>query len=210
VITLSQKLRKIMVEKVITAGLDMPVKEVANLMNRNQIGCIVIVDKGEAVGIVTERDMINRVVCKEKAVENLRAMDIMSSPLVNASSNMRAGDAAKIMLEWNIKKLPVVDGGKLVGIVTLTDLLRSEGVIEALNGCALDGVSNSIRRTLDIYFDDGLKKKTRLCPLTFKDGGSVGCRLGKCMWWTGEECAITKMSKNMEFENLNEVSCSTK
>ena len=207
VITLSQKLRKIMVEKVITAGLDVPVQEVANLMNSNQIGCIVV-DKGESVGIVTERDMINRVICREKAAENLRAKDIMSHPLVNASPDMRAGDAAKIMLEWSIKKLPVVDGGKLVGLVTLTDLLRCEGVIDALNGCALNGVSNSIRRTLDIYFDDGLKKKTRLCPFTYKDGASIGCKLDKCMWWTGEECAITKISSNIELEKLNaEISC---
>lgn len=209
-VTLSQKLGKIMVENVRTAEVDAHVQDVANLMNRFQIGCVVIVDEGKPVGIITERDMINRVICKEKAVESLRAMDIMSSPLVNASSSMRAGDAAKIMLEWSIKKLPVVDGGKLVGIVTLTDLLRSEGVIEALNGCALNGVSDSIRKTLDIYFDDGLKKKTRLCPLTYKDGGSVGCRLEKCMWWTGEECAITKLSNNIELENLNEVSCTTK
>jgi len=210
VITLSQKLRKIMVEKVITAGLDAPVQDVANIMNKHQIGCVLIVDKGEPLGIITERDMIKRVVCKEKVTENLRAMAIMSQPLVNASSNMWAGDAAKIMLEWNIKKLPVIDEGKLVGLVTLTDLLGSEGVVEALNGCSLNGVSKRLKKTLEIYFDDGVKKKTRRCPLMYKDGMSLGCQLNKCMWWTGDECAITKISEKRELEEFNaEVSCTT-
>jgi len=199
-----------MVEKVINAGLNAPVQDVANLMNKHQIGCLIIVDKGEPLGIITERDMIKRVICTEKATENLRALDIMSQPLVNASPNMRAGDAAKIMLEWNIKKLPVVDEGKLVGLVTLTDLLRSEGVVEALNGSALNGVSKRLKKTLEIYFDDGVKKKTRRCPLMYKAGMSVGCQLSKCMWWAGDECAITKISRKIELEQFNaEVSCTT-
>jgi len=199
-----------MVEKVITAGLDAPVQDVADLMNKHQIGCVIIVDKGESLGIITERDMIKRVICKEKATDNLRAMDIMSKPLVNASTSMRAGDAAKIMLEWNIKKLPVVDKGTLVGLVTLTDLLRSEGVVEALNCCSLNGVSKRLKKTLEIYFDDGAKKKTRRCPLMYKDGMALGCRLDKCMWWTGDECAITKISRKVELEQLSdEVNCTT-
>jgi signal-transduction protein with cAMP-binding, CBS, and nucleotidyltransferase domain len=67
------------------------------------------------------------------------------------------------------KKLPVVEEGKLVGLITLTDLLRSEGVIEALNGFALNGVSKRLKKTLDIYFDDAKRQKRR-CPLMFTDG----------------------------------------
>ena len=199
-----------MVEKVVTAGLVDSVQDVASLMNQHQIGCVVIVHEGEPEGIITERDMIKRVICGEKVVENLRAMDIMSHPLINASPNVRAGDAAKVMLEWNVKKLPVVDEGKLVGLVTLTDLLRSEGVIEALNGCALNGVSSHLKNTLGICFDDGMKKKTRRCPFTYSDGASLGCKLEKCMWWTGDECAITKISRNIELEQFSsEVNCMT-
>ena len=197
-----------MVKKVVTAGLDALVQDVGSHMNQHQIGCVVIVHKDEPEGIITERDMIKRVICGEKAVVNLRAVDIMSHPLINASPGMRAGDAAKIMLKWNIKKLPVVDEGKLVGLVTLTDLLRSDGVIEALNGCALNGVSSHLKNTLEICFDDGMKKKTRKCPFTYSDGASLGCRLEKCMWWTGEECAITKISRNIELEQYAaEVKC---
>ena len=53
-----------------------------------------------------------------------------------------------------------------------------------------------------------MKKKTRKCPFTYSDGASLGCRLEKCMWWTGEECAITKISRNIELEQYAaEVKC---
>jgi predicted transcriptional regulator len=191
-----------MIENVRTAGLEDTVQDIAILMNRYQIGCVIIVDDEKPVGIITERDMIKRVICKKLAPEKVRVTDVMSKPLVNASPNMRAGDAAKIMLQWNIKKLPVVEEGKLVGLVTLTDLLRTEGVIEALNGCALNGVSERLKKTLDIYFDDA-KLKRRRCPLMFKDGYAIGCQLEKCMWWAGDECAVTKISRQIDFPQIN-------
>ena len=198
-----------MVENVRTAGLDDSVRDVAMLMNRNQIGCVIIVDEGKPVGIITERDIIKRVICKGIVPENVKAADIMSKALVNASPRMRAGDAAKIMLEWNIKKLPVVEEGKLVGLATLTDLLRSEGVIEVLNSCVLKGVSRRLKKTIDIYIDDSQLQKRR-CPLMFKDGYAIGCQLKKCMWWTGDECAVTKESRQTELKHIkeeDEVSC---
>jgi len=201
---MSQKLRKVMVEKVKTARLDDTIENVAMLMNRYQIGCVIIVDDDKPLGIITERDMIKRVICKAIHPENARIIDVMSKPLVTASLDMRAGDAAKIMIEHNIKKMPVVDEGRLVGLVTLTDLVRTEGVIEALNGFFLNGVPKRLKKTLDIFYDDGIKERTRRCPLMYKDGASVGCQLSKCMWWTGEECAVTKISRQIEFPQTSE------
>gem|GEM_PF-497186 len=206
---MSQKLKNIMVETVRTASLEDTVQEIAVLMNKYQIGCVIVVDEEQPVGIVTERDIMKRVVSKGLVPKNLKVVDVMSKPLITASPSMAAGDAAKVMLKWNIKKLPVAEDGQLVGVVTLTDLLRVEGVIEALNGFALSGASRRLRKALEIYYDDGLKKQTKRCPLTFKDGMSIGCRLERCMWWTGDECAITKMSRNLELEQFNEVSCTT-
>jgi len=198
-----------MVETVRTASLEDTVQEIAVLMNKYQIGCVIVVDEEQPVGIVTERDIMKRVVSKGLVPKNLKVVDVMSKPLITASPSMAAGDAAKVMLKWNIKKLPVAEDGQLVGVVTLTDLLRVEGVIEALNGFALSGASRRLRKALEIYYDDGLKKQTKRCPLTFKDGMSIGCRLERCMWWTGDECAITKMSRNLALEQFNEVSCTT-
>jgi CBS domain-containing protein len=202
---MSQKLKKIMIEKVKTARLDDTVQNIALLMNRHQIGCVIIVDDdNHPVGIITERDIIKRVICKAIHVEDARITDVMSKPLVIASPDMRAGDAAKIMIEHNIKKMPVVNDGHLVGLVTLTDLVRTEGVVETLNGYVLDGASKRLKRTLEIYFDDGIRQRARRCPLMYKDGASMGCQFDKCMWWTGEDCAVNKISRHMEFGQASE------
>jgi CBS domain-containing protein len=200
---MSQKLRKIMVENVITTKPSDTITDAAELMGKHEIGCIIIVDKGKPVGIVTERDMIKRVICGSHRSEKTRVSEIMSKHLIEASPEMHAGDAAKLMLMRNIKKLPVVEKGKLLGLVTLTDLIRSEGVVEFLNGLSLNGVSTRLKKVVDIYFEAdemcGIgKKRKRRCPLMMKDGFSVGCEVEKCMWWIGDECAVSKISRHIE------------
>ncbi len=200
---MSQKLGKIMVKNVITAKPSNTLNEVAELMSKHEIGCVIIVDNGKAVGIVTERDMIKRVICRHRDPEEASVREIMSRSLMKATPEMCAGDAAKLMLEQNIKKLPVVEHGKLLGLVTLTDLIRSEGVIELLNGLSLNGVSRRLKKVVEIYFDAehmcGIaKKRKRRCPLMMKDGFSVGCEVEKCMWWIGDECAVSKISRHLE------------
>ena len=193
-----------MIENVRTARLDDTVQDIAVLMNKHQIGCVIIVDEEQPVGIVTERDIMKRVVSKGIAPKKLKAVDVMSKPLITASPCTSAGDAAKVMLKWNIKKLPVAEERQLVGVVTLTDLLRVEGVIETLNGNALNGASIRLKKTIEIYYDAGIRQKTRKCPLMYKDGMSIGCRLEKCMWWAEDECAITKLTRLQQFAPLGE------
>jgi len=201
---MSQKLRKIMVEKVVTVEPSVTVKKAAELMNLHEIGCLVVVSCEKPVGILTERDMLKRVVCESRESEKARVIDIMSKPLVSASPNMRAGDAAKLMFERNIKKLPVVENGRLVGLVTLTDLLRSEGVIEFLNKLSLNGASKRIKNAVSLYFDP-LKQHRRRCPLIMKEGFAMGCQDSKCMWWVGDECAVTRLSRQISMETIPEV-----
>jgi CBS domain-containing protein len=200
---MSQKLRKIMVDHVITVGPDDTIKRAAELMNLHEMGCLIVVSYDKPVGIITERDVLNRVVNESRDAKKTRISEVMSKPLVTASPNMRSGDAAKLMLERNIKKLPVVEEGKLVGLVSLTDLLRSEGVIEFLNKQTLNGASKRLRQAVSIFYDP-LKQHRRKCPLIMKDGFSIGCQLGKCMWWVGDECAVTKLTKQMSSEPLEE------
>lgn len=194
---MSQKLRKIMVENVVTVEKNVSVKRAAELMNKHEIGCLVVVNGEKPIGIVTERDMIKRVIHKSRNSEKTSVSTVMSKPLIAATPDMRAGDAARLMFERNIKKLPVMEKGRLVGLVTLTDLLRTEGVIEFLNGLSLNGASKRIKKVVSLYFDPH-KLHRRRCPLSVKDGFSMGCQTKKCMWWLGDECAITKLSRNME------------
>jgi CBS domain-containing protein len=200
---MSQKLRVIMVGKVVTVEPSVSVKKAAELMNLHEIGCLVVVNCEKPVGILTERDMLKRVVCESREPEKTRVIDIMSKPLVSASPNMRAGDAAKLMFERNIKKLPVVENGRLVGLVTLTDLLRSEGVIEFLNKLSLNGASKRIKNAVSLYFDP-LKQHRRRCPLIMKEGFAMGCQDSKCMWWVGDECAVTRLSRQISMGTISE------
>jgi len=193
---MSQKLRKIMIEKVVTIEPSATIRQAAELMNLHEIGCVLVVDHEKPVGILTERDMLKRIICESRSPNTTKVISMMTKPLVTASPDMHAGDAAKLMFERNIKKLPVVENGRLVGLVTLTDLLRSPGLLDFLNKLALDGTSKRLRNAVNLFYDpQGLHRRT--CPLNMKEGFSMGCQNVKCMWWTGDECAVTKISRQL-------------
>ncbi len=202
---MSQKLRKIMVEKVVTIEPMATIRQAAELMNLHEIGCVLVVDHEKPVGILTERDMLKRIICESRSPNTTKVISMMTKPLVTASPDMHAGDAAKLMFERNIKKLPIVENGRLVGLVTLTDLLRSPGVLDFLNKLALDGTSKRLRNAANLYYDpESLHRRT--CPLNMKEGFSMGCQNIKCMWWTGDECAVTKISRQLLTEERLETS----
>jgi len=113
-----------MVKEVITIDENMTVKEAADVMNRFEIGCLIAVGKEKAIGILTERDLLKRVVAEGKDVAKTRVKEVMTSPLVVAEPKMDLAEAVKLMFRMKIKKLPVVEGTRLVGLVSLTDIAR--------------------------------------------------------------------------------------
>jgi len=114
----------VMVDEVITIDADATVYKAVRLMNKHEIGCVVVVLKGKPVGIITERDMLKRVLAKSVDPEKINVSDIMSAPLIIGKPKMEIENAVKLMFKTKIKKLPVVHGGKLIGLVTLTDITR--------------------------------------------------------------------------------------
>lgn len=121
---MSIKIHDIMVHKVITAKKDTTVKDAVELMNKYEIGCLVVVENGKPVGIITERDLLKRVLTKSKRLKNMKVMEIMSKPVLSVTPNVEIEDAGKLMIQNKIKKLPIVEKGNLLGLVTLTDILR--------------------------------------------------------------------------------------
>jgi len=119
------ELKDIMVQNVITVNPNTTVKAAAKLMNQHNIGCLIVVGKGKVVGIVTERDILRKIVEASKNPEKTKVNEIMSTKLLVAAPNMDVVDAAKMMLQRKIKKLPIVTNKKLVGLVTLTDIART-------------------------------------------------------------------------------------
>ena len=116
--------KEIMIEKVISVRVDASVKEAVKIMNQYEIGCLIVAKKGEAVGIITERDVLKRVVSQSKDPELTKVSEIMSKPLIVGGPDMYLEDAAKLMFKRNIKKLPIRKDGQLVGLITLSDIAR--------------------------------------------------------------------------------------
>ena len=115
---------EIMVEKVVSIRVDATIKDAVNLMNTHDIGCLIVSKNGEIQGIITERDILKRVVAESRDAELTKVSDVMSKPLVVGGPTMYIEDAAKLMFKKNIKKLPITKGGRLVGIITLSDIAR--------------------------------------------------------------------------------------
>jgi len=118
------KVEDIMVEDVITVDSDAPVMEAVKLMNQQEIGCIVVTRRGKAVGIITERDLLKRIITKSRDPKTTKVRQIMTKPLIIGDPNMDLEEATKLMFKQRIKKLPVIEGKRLVGLVSLTDIAR--------------------------------------------------------------------------------------
>lgn len=121
---MSLVVQNIMVSNVITTEKHALVIDAVKIMNQHGIGCLVAMENGSPVGIVTERDLLKRVLGESKNPKKIRVQEVMSSPLIVAKPDMDIEKVTRLMFDRKIKKLPIVEDGKLVGLVTFTDLLR--------------------------------------------------------------------------------------
>ena len=128
--------RDIMRRNVKTVRTDDSVHAAVLKMNKFQIGSVIVTNNGRAVGIITERNILERVVEPRLDPGTIWAKDIMSAPLVTVEPNDTVDEAAKIMAQKRIKKLPVVEGDKIVGVVSTSDIVRANptqiGILEEL------------------------------------------------------------------------------
>jgi CBS domain-containing protein len=136
--------REVMTRKVITVDEDAPLKDVAGLMLHHRISGLPVVDGDRVLGVVSETDVL----FKERGTESPRpgflgrrarssspsirrkcaartAGEAMTAPAITIAGRAAVGDAAALMLEHRVNRLPVVDKGRLVGIVTRADLVRT-------------------------------------------------------------------------------------
>ena len=147
------KVGDVMVREVITVDENSTVKEAVDIMNEFQIGSLIVLGKGKAMGIVTERDFLRRVIAGAKDAENTKVREIMTVPLVVVEPSMDLEEAVKLVFQRKIKKLAVVDGKKLVGIVTLTDIARFQPqMIKMLKQLTTkQAVPKSMQKVIDFY-----------------------------------------------------------
>jgi len=113
-----------MVTEVVTLDGDISVKEAAEIMAQEDVSAVIVTIEGKANGILTERDILKRIVAEDKNSIKTKVKEIMSSPLVTIEPNMDLEEAARLMFDKKIKNLPVVHENRLVGLVGLQDILK--------------------------------------------------------------------------------------
>ncbi len=119
--------KEVMNKDVETIRPNETIQRAAELMNKSRIGSLVVLIGGGVVkGIITERDIMNKVVAQNKKPSDVAVEEVMNTDLITISPEISLEDAADIMTENKIKKLPVIEEGKLVGIVTASDLIAYE------------------------------------------------------------------------------------
>jgi malate dehydrogenase (oxaloacetate-decarboxylating) len=101
--------------------------ELSKMLRERKRYSAIIMEADKPVGIVTDHDLLDKVMAEGKDPKLVKAMDIMSSPLFSIEPNASLKDAARLMNEKGIRRLPVVEKGQLLGLVAVEDLARSLG-----------------------------------------------------------------------------------
>ncbi|VVC00925.1 Inosine-5'-monophosphate dehydrogenase [uncultured archaeon] len=132
---LDLKIGECMTVGVLTLQTSSTAKQAAQLLRKSRVGSIIVTDKGKAVGILTERDIVYSIVADGKDASKTTLKSIMSKPLKVIGAHQSIEDAALALKENKVKRLPVVDKkGQLVGIVSEGDLIRVyPGIVDVVS-----------------------------------------------------------------------------
>lgn len=140
------KICDIMTDKVVSIGQGEPVAAAAKLMGRTNLGALPVCDdKGRLRGMITDRDIVLRCVAVDADPHNVKVSEIMSRGIITTGPFEEVEHAVRLMSEDQVRRLPVLDNGRLVGMVTLCDMARNCNCdMEAAE--ALSEISSNFRR----------------------------------------------------------------
>jgi CBS domain-containing protein len=171
--------RDIMTRPVITAGADIDIHSAARIMGKANVGSLIIVQGIKPIGILTERDLVKKIVAEAVDPKSVRAEEVMSSPLVAISPEASLRDAAATMLKSGVKRLPVISDGLLVGIITDTDLVSGSSL----------GLSDILSDLLDmhresIHFAESREMVAGICEVCGQLSDSLESVNGELLCWS--------------------------
>jgi len=138
------KVRDIMTRDVITVSPDTGIQNVARLMSEHDIGAVLVSENKKVLGLITDRDIIIRAIAEGKNPSTTKAKEVMTTDITVVTPDTDVHEAADIMSDQQIKRLPVVENGKLTGILALGDLAIEKIHIDEA-GNALSGISQGIQ-----------------------------------------------------------------
>ena len=101
------------------------VYDAVKLMADKNIGALVVVERGEVVGIVSERDYARKIVLMARSSRDTSLSDIMSSPVMYVRPEQTSEECMALMTEYRLRHLPVMDSGQLVGLISIGDLVKA-------------------------------------------------------------------------------------
>ncbi len=119
-------IKEIMTKPVITIPPHTTVQDACMIYKNKKVGCLLIEENRTCLGLVTERDIIERTICLRKNPEKTQVADIMTTDLHCVSPLQTLEKALEKMNKYQIKKLPVIINNELIGIVTVTDISRAK------------------------------------------------------------------------------------
>jgi CBS domain-containing protein len=139
------KLRELMTQNVIRIHPEEPVEVAARTLTQYNIGALPVCGRdGQLYGMVTDRDLVIRCMAAGRSPSSMKVQEVMTGKVISAGPDMEASAAAHLMGRQQIRRLPVVDNGKLCGMVSLGDLAgREESTMDAAD--ALTEISENIR-----------------------------------------------------------------
>lgn len=117
------KVREIMSSPAITEDVDAGIVKIASIMEELGVGSVVITAESKPAGIITERDIALKVLLNNKQATEVKAKEIMSSPLITVESDTSVEEASELAAKSGIKRLPVLDSGMLIGVVSVRNIL---------------------------------------------------------------------------------------
>jgi CBS domain-containing protein len=141
--------RDIMIKDVLTISENDTALKAAQLMTEKGVSSLIVLSDDQPIGIVTERDFIKKICLKELKLSNVRVGDMMSRIRTSASPDIPIDVAVQRMVNNRIRRLPIFENGKVVGIITVTDLAKHLRTILLLNSTL--SASHLSHSTLESY-----------------------------------------------------------
>jgi CBS domain-containing protein len=112
-------------DRIIAIGPDDPVLAAVRMMADHYIGALLVMRDDELVGIVSERDYARKIILQNRSSAETPVRDIMSSPVITVQPDDTTDACMRICTERRVRHLPVVDGGRVVGVVSIGDLVKA-------------------------------------------------------------------------------------
>jgi CBS domain-containing protein len=130
---MDELVRDIMTKELLTISEKDTALKAAQLMSEKGVRSLIVLSDDQPIGIITERDFIKKVCLKELKLSSVKVGDMMSKIRTSASPDTSIDVAVQRMVNNRIRRLPIIDNGKLVGIITVTDLAKHLRTILLLN-----------------------------------------------------------------------------